>query len=60
MEYGLTIDGIFYSEEKIRRMSFEQTKFLCAFCDESQLKTLYGITPWEKARIYIDNILSNC
>lgn len=60
VEYGLTIDGEFYSEDKIRQMSYEETKHLCAFCDEIQLKKLWSMTPWDRARIYIDNILLNC
>lgn len=42
VEYGLTIDGEFYSEDKIRQMSFEETKHLCAFVMKSNLKN-YGL-----------------
>jgi len=60
IEYGLTIDGTFYSAEKIKKMPFEQIKFLCAFCDEYTLRKLYCFVASQRALVYIDNLLYNC
>ena len=47
VEYGLTIDGEFYSEDKIRQMSFEETKHLCAFCDRLSARLPLNEIGWE-------------
>lgn len=59
IENGITIDGEFFSEKKIQEMSFDQIKFLCAFCEEKELRRLRRLTLLERAVVYIDTILSN-